>query len=89
MSPDVISAIYVSLIAMGIIFLVLSILIITIKALEKLIPYKAPPPPPAKKQAAPADDLETEAHVAAIASALTQALGRSPAEINIVRIDRA
>jgi sodium pump decarboxylase gamma subunit len=89
MSPDVISAIYVSLIAMGIIFLVLSILIITIKALEKLIPYKAPPPPPAKPQAAPADDLETEAHVAAIASALTQALGRSPAEINIVRIDRA
>lgn len=91
MPANTLAAVYVSMIAMGIIFLVLGILIVTIKVLDKLIPYKAPPPPPAKKSrpaAAPAQDHETEEHVAAIASALTTALGRSPAEINIVRIDR-
>jgi len=91
MSADTLSAVYVSVIAMGIIFLVLGILIVTIKTLDTLIPYKAPPPPPPKKSrpAAPqAQDSETEEHVAAIATALTTALGRSPAEINIVRIDR-
>jgi len=89
MSADTVSAIYISLIAMGIIFLVLTILIFTIKAIDALFPYKAPPPPPPKKQAPQAGSAETEEHVAAIAPALSMALGRSPSEINIVRIDSA
>jgi len=89
MSADTVSAIYISLIAMGIIFLVLTILIFTIKAIDALFPYKAPPPPPPKKQAPQAASAETEEHIAAIAPALSMALGRSPSEINIVRIDSA
>jgi sodium pump decarboxylase gamma subunit len=90
MSADTVSAIYISVIALGIIFLVLTILIFTIKAIDALFPYKAPPPPPAKKQAPQqAASAETEEHIAAIAPALSMALGRSPSEINIVRIDSA
>ncbi len=88
MSANTVSAIYISVIAMGIIFLVLTILIFTIKAIDALFPYKAPPPPP-KKQAPQAASAETEEHIAAIAPALSMALGRSPSEINIVRIDSA
>ena len=46
MEVSVLSAVNVSILAMGVIFIVLTILIFTIKVLVKLLPYEAPPPSP-------------------------------------------
>ena len=45
MEASVSAAVSVSLLAMSVIFMVLTILIFTIKVLVKLIPYEAPPAP--------------------------------------------
>ncbi|MCA9482565.1 MAG: OadG family protein [Nitrospina sp.] len=78
------SAIKVSFIAMGVIFLVLTILIGLIQILVKLIPYEAPPAPPAKPQAAAGpDEGET---VAAIHAAVARHRGQTPESIQITHI---
>ena len=78
------SAIKVSFIAMGVIFLVLTILIGLIQILVKLIPYEAPPAPPAKPHAASGpDEGET---VAAIHAAVARHRGQTPESIQITHI---
>lgn len=79
------SAIQVSLIAMGVIFLVLGVLIGLIQILVKLIPYEAPPAPPAKPQAAAAGPDEGET-VAAIHAAVARHRGQTPESIQITHI---
>ena len=72
------SAVFVSFIALAIIFLNLSALIVLIKLLVKWMPYV---PPPAKP--APVGNQETSEHIAVIHSALAHYLGKSPNEIQI------
>ena len=50
MEVSVLSAVNVSILAMAVIFIVLTILIFTIKVLVKLLPYEAPPPAPQRHQ---------------------------------------
>ena len=80
MSP-VLSSAFVSLIAMTVIFVILTSLIFVIKALVKLMPYVAP-----LKPAASSGRAETSEHVAAIHSALASYLGKAPNEIQITNI---
>ena len=81
------NAVTVSIISMSVIFLVLSILIITIKLLVRLLPYEAPPPKPIKKtaasQAAAATTSEADEHIAAITGAMTAHLGQNPGHLDI------
>ena len=84
----IIESIYVSFLAMGVIFLVLGILIGVVEVLVHFIPYTAPPAPPARAKApaaAPASSQD-EDHVAAIHAALSHHLGKSPQDIHIVNI---
>ncbi len=83
-------SIQVSFLAMGVIFLVLSVLIGVIKILDKLIPYKAPPPAPPKPSSArpkqQTSTLEEEEHLAAIQATLAFHLGKQPQQIQISNI---
>ncbi len=81
MSP-ILSAAFVSLISMSVIFVILSSLIFVIKALVKLMPYV----PPAAKPVVSSGSAETSEHVAAIHSALAHYLGKAPNEIQITNI---
>ena len=81
-------SVYVSFLAMGVIFLVLGILIGVVEVLVRFIPYEAPPVPPAKAPApatAPASSQD-EDHVAAIHAALAHHLGKAPQDIHIANI---
>ncbi len=80
---DLIAPLQISLLAMGVIFVVLSILMAVIKALDFLLPYVEPPVPPAKPQPAGGQDEET---VAAIHAAMAHHLGQAPHQIHITRI---
>jgi sodium pump decarboxylase gamma subunit len=85
MEVSVSAAVNVSILAMSVIFTVLVILIFTIKALVKLIPYEAPPAPPAKKVSAsnaPGQDDQ----VAAITASLAAHMGKRPDEFRVVNI---
>ena len=84
----IIEAVYVSFLAMGVIFLVLGILIGVVEVLVRFIPYTAPSAPPAKAQApvAAPTSSQDEDHVAAIHAALAHHLGRAPQDIHIVNI---
>ena len=87
MEVSVSAALSVSALAMAVIFTVLTILIFTIQALVKLIPYKAPPPaPPAKKVASSAAPLEQDDQIAAITASLAAHMGKRPDEFRIVNI---
>jgi len=90
MSPNFMASIYVSISALGVIFVVLGILILTINILVRLIPYQAPPTPPARKQAVVKENVEVEMeeHVAAITAGLAATLGKSPSEFQIVNIQQ-
>ena len=85
MNSMLFTSLSVSVLAMGVIFVVLSLLIVTINILVKLIPYQAPPAPPVKKQA-PAPASEEDEHVAVIAAVLAAHLGKSPDQFRIVNI---
>ncbi len=78
---SIIAAIQVSVLAMGVIFLVLGILIGVIRVLVHYLPYTAQPAPPSRAQAP-----EDEDHIAAIHAALAHHLGKAPQDIHIVRI---
>ena len=86
MEVSVSAALSVSALAMAVIFTVLIILIFTIKALVKLIPYKAPPAPPARKVASSAAPLEQDDQIAAITASLAAHMKKRPDEFRIVNI---
>ena len=86
MEASVSAALSVSALAMAVIFTVLTILIFTIKALVKLIPYKAPPTPPARKVAISATPPEQDDQIAAITASLATHMGKRPGEFRIVNI---
>ena len=86
MEASVSAALSVSALAMAVIFTVLTILIFTIKALVKLIPYKAPPAPPARKVASSAAPLEQDDQIAAITASLAAHMKKRPDEFRIVNI---
>jgi Na+-transporting methylmalonyl-CoA/oxaloacetate decarboxylase gamma subunit len=73
-------AVWVSLLAISVIFVVLSILIGVIKLLDYLIPYQAPPASPSS-----GGSIEEE-HIAALHAALAQHLGKHPHEIQILNV---
>ena len=80
----ILAAIQISLLALSVIFLVLTILIGVIKLLDTLIPYQAPPPQAAARVgAASAEEAE---HIAAIHVALAHHLGRTPQSLPITNI---
>ena len=85
MEASVSAALSVSALAMAVIFTVLTILIFTIKALVKLIPYKAPPTPPARKVASSAAPEEDD-QIAAITASLAAHMKKRPNEFRIVNI---
>ena len=85
MEVSVSAALSVSALAMAVIFTVLIILIFTIKALVKLIPYKAPPAPPARKVAS-SSALEQDDQIAAITASLAGHMKKRPDEFRVVNI---
>ena len=85
MNGDILTSISVSVLAMSVIFVVLTLLIFTINILVYFIPYKAPPPPPPKRQPA-AKPSEEDEHVAAIVGALATHLNRPPDQFHIKNI---
>lgn len=88
MEVSVSSAVNVSLLAMGVIFTVLVILIFTIQALVKLMPYKAPPPAPSRSRTAASASGNQDDHVAAITATLAMHMGKSPNEFRITNISQ-
>lgn len=80
------AALIVSVLAMAIIFINLSILIYVIKALVAWMPYKAPPPAPLKPAKPSAADAEMSEHIAIIHSALAHYLGKQTHEIQVTDI---
>ena len=86
MEASVSAAVNVSILAMSVIFTVLVILIFTIKALVKLIPYEAPPTPPARKVSASSPPPGQDDQVAAITASLAAHMGKRPDEFRIINI---
>ena len=84
MEASVSAAVNVSILAMSVIFTVLVILIFTIKALVKLIPYEAPPPPARKVSASSPPGQDDQ--VAAITASLAAHMGKRPDEFRIINI---
>lgn len=84
----IIQSIQVSILAMGVIFLVLGVLIWVIQILVRFLPYAAPPAPAPKasNSAAASVSSQNEDHFAAIHAALAHHLGKSPQDIQIVNI---
>ena len=85
MEASVSAAVSVSLLAMSVIFTVLTILIFTIKVLVKLTPYEAPPAPPAGKTSSSSPSGKDD-QVAAITASLAAHMGKRPDEFRIVNI---
>ena len=85
--PSLLESIQVSILAMGVIFLVLGVLIGVIRVLVHFLPYTAPSaPPPKARPAAASGSSQDEDHIAAIHAALAHHLGRAPQDIHIVNI---
>ncbi len=88
METSFLAAVNVSILSMTVIFIVLTVLIFTIQALVKLIPYKAPPPAPPRRQTASSASGDQDNHAAVITAALAMHLGKSPNEFRIVNISQ-
>lgn len=86
--PSLLEPIQVSILAMGVIFLVLGVLIGVIKVLVHFLPYSAEPPPAPRASApvATSGSFQDEDHIAAIHAALAHHLGKPPQEIQIINI---
>jgi sodium pump decarboxylase gamma subunit len=84
----IIGSIQVSILAMGVIFLVLGVLIGVIRVLVHFLPYAAPPAPPSRAQApaAASGSSQDEDHIAAIHAALAHHLGKAPQDIHIANV---
>lgn len=88
MEASFLAAVNISILSITVIFTVLTILIFTIQALVKLIPYEAPPPaPPRHRTTSPAGGDQDD-HVAAITATLAMHMGKSPDELRIVNISQ-
>lgn len=85
MMANLYAACLVSVLAMTVIFLVLSILIGVVKVLVYFLPYKEEEGPPETRQISAPDTLEEE-HTAAIHAAIASHLGKLPHEIQIASI---
>ena len=86
METSVLAAVNVSALAMGVIFLVLTLLIFTIQALVKLMPYEEPPASPARKLANCSTTPGQDDEVAAITATLAAHMGKRPNEFRILNI---
>jgi sodium pump decarboxylase gamma subunit len=86
MEVSISAAVNVSILAVSVIFTVLVILIFTIQALVKLMPYKATPPAPTLHKTAANDDQDD--HVAAITATLAMHMGKSPNDFRITNISQ-
>ena len=86
MEVSFLAAVNVSILAMAVIFTVLTILIFTIQTLVKLIPYEAPTSLPSKQKTTSSVSSEQDDHVAAITATLAMHMGKSPKEFKIVSI---
>ena len=85
MSDAIITSFTVSGIAICVIFLVLTILIFTIKILVRLLPYEEPPPQPARK-VQPTAPSDVDEDIAIITSVMTSHLSRQPGNFQVVNI---
>jgi sodium pump decarboxylase gamma subunit len=85
MEVSFLAAVNVSILAMAVIFTVLTILIFTIQTLVKLIPYEALTSLPSKQKTI-SSSSEQDDHVAAITATLAMHMGKSPKEFKIVSI---
>ncbi len=90
METSVLAAANISAMALAVIFIVLIILIFTIKLLVKLIPYEVPPSSktPRRQPAAVSAGGDHAAHVAVITATLARHLGKSPDKLRIVNISQ-
>ena len=86
METSVLAAVNISALAMGVIFVVLTLLIFTIQALVKLMPYEVPPTNPARKRAISPTAPEQDDEVAAITATLAAHMGKRPDEFSILNI---
>ena len=86
MEVSVSAAVNVSILAMSVIFTVLIVLIFTIQALVKLMPYKAPTSAPTKKTFGSSTAVGQDDQVAAITATLAAHMGKRPDEFQIVNI---
>ena len=84
MNDAMITAFTVSAIAISVIFVVLTILIFTIKLLVRLLPYEEPPPKPAPR--VQPQQTEMDEDIAIITAAMTSHLSRLPRKFQIVNI---
>ena len=82
----VLTAVKVSFIAMGVIFVVLGSLIGVIQVLVRLIPYVEPPAPVAKPRSQPAGSEQEAETLVAIHAAVAAHRGQSPQAIQITRV---
>ena len=85
MSDAIITSFTVSGIAITVIFLVLTILIFTIKLLVRLLPYEEPPPIPVRK-AQPTAPSYVDEDIAVITSVVASHLSRMPGNFQVVNI---
>ena len=85
MNDDIITAFTVSGISLSVIFVVLTILIFTIKILVRLLPYEEPPPKPARK-AQPTAPSDMDEDIAIITSVMASHLSRTPGNFQVVSI---
>lgn len=85
MNDNIITAFTVSGISLSVIFVVLTILIFTIKILVRLLPYEEPPPKPARK-AQPTAPPELDEDIAIITSVMAFHLNRIPGNFQVVNI---
>jgi len=76
------TSITVSILAMGVIFITLTVLICVIKILVFWMPYIAPPPSLEKRNTAQGDS-ETTQHIAIIHAAIAHHMGKRPEEIQL------
>ena len=85
MDANIYTACVVSVLALGVIFLVLGILIGVIKVLVTILPYKEKGAPSPKSQA-PVQNQMQEEHTVAIIAGIASYTGKSPHEIQIKNI---
>ena len=86
MNDALITSFTVSGIAITVIFIVLTILIFTIKLLVHFLPYEEPPSQPARKAPPTAPSADMDEDVAAITSVMTSHLSRLPGNLQIINI---
>ena len=88
METSIFAAVNVSILAMAVIFTVLTILIFTIQVLVKLIPYESPTSLSKIHKTTSSLSSEQDDHVAAITATLAMHMGKSPKEFKIVNISQ-